>query len=45
MEQGGWRDVDSVMGNIHDVSARRRELIDALPIGDPRGRDRTEKSA
>jgi hypothetical protein len=36
MEQGGWRDVDSVMGYIHDVPARRRELIDTLPIGDSR---------
>jgi site-specific recombinase XerD len=34
MEQGGWRDVDSVMGYIHDVPARRRELIETLPIGD-----------
>jgi site-specific recombinase XerC len=45
MEQGGWRDVDSVMAYIHDVPARRRELIDTLPIGDTRGRDTSEKIA
>jgi site-specific recombinase XerD len=45
MEQGGWRDVDSVMGYIHDVPARRRELIDTLPIGDTRGRDSRDKIA
>jgi site-specific recombinase XerD len=33
MEQGGWRDVDSVMGYIHDVPVERRRLIDDLPIG------------
>jgi hypothetical protein len=34
MDQGGWRDVDSVMGYIHDVPCERRQLIDDLPIGD-----------
>jgi site-specific recombinase XerD len=43
MEQGGWRDVESVMNYIHDVPARRRELIDALPIGDMRDRNRSSK--
>jgi site-specific recombinase XerD len=45
MEQGGWRDVDSVMGYIHDVPARRRELIDTLPIGDTRSADSKNKIA
>jgi site-specific recombinase XerD len=45
MEQGGWRDVDSVMAYIHDVPARRRELIDTLPIGDTRSRDSKDKIA
>jgi len=45
MEQGGWRDVDSVMGYIHDVPARRRELIDTLPIGDTRHPDSRDKIA
>ena len=45
MEQGGWRDMDSVKAYIHDVPARRRELIDALPIGDTRRRDSKDKIA
>jgi site-specific recombinase XerD len=45
MAQGGWKDVQSVMGYIHDVPARRRQLIDTLPIGDTRGRDANEKIA
>lgn len=45
MEQGGWRDVDSVMGYIHDVPARRRQIIDNLPIGDTRGSDARDKIA
>jgi hypothetical protein len=42
MEQGGWRDVESVMGYIHDVPAERRQLIDNLPIGDTRDRSRSK---
>jgi integrase len=45
MEQGGWRDVESVMAYIHDVPARRRELTDTLPIGDTRSRDSRDKIA
>jgi site-specific recombinase XerD len=35
MEQGGWRDVRSVMGYAHDVPERRRALVAALaaPVG------------
>jgi site-specific recombinase XerD len=33
MEQGGWRDVQSVIGYTHDVPSHRRQLVDALPIG------------
>jgi hypothetical protein len=45
MEQGGWRDVESMMGYIHDVPVERRQLIDNLPIGETRGRDISEKIA
>ena len=45
MAQGGWKDVQSVMGYSHDVPARRRQLINNLPIGDIRSRDSRDKIA
>lgn len=33
MDQGGWRDLGTMLGYSHDVPEHRRELVNNLPIG------------
>jgi len=42
MEQGGWRDVDSVMGYIHDVDGLHPRRAGAAPRIDRRAADRRD---